>query len=203
LLAAMLVAIGIPVVLMAWVRTPFATGEHAVVPQPVPFDHRVPAYSLRLDCRYCHSSVDIASPAGMPPTTGCIGCHTKALQESPTFAPIRASLSSGRPIAWRRVDAVPDFVYFDHSIHVAKGVGCETCHGRVDQMAQVSQATPLSMAWCVSCHRDPAPNLRPRSEVTTMGWLAAHSAPARDSLGKRLMHDNGVLSLTSCSTCHR
>jgi len=203
LLVAALLVVGLPVALMAWVRTPFATGEGGMVAQPVPFDHRVHAHSLRVDCRFCHASVELAATAGVPPTTACVGCHTKALQESPTFAPVRASLASGRPIPWRRVNALPDFVYFDHSIHVAKGVGCESCHGRVDEMAQVSQATPLSMGWCVSCHRNPVASLRPREEITTMGWLETHTARSRDSIGARLMHTNGVLSLTSCSTCHR
>jgi len=203
LLVAALLVVGLPVALMAWVRTPFATGEGGMVAQPVPFDYRVHAHSLRVDCRFCHASVELAATAGVPPTTACVGCHTKALQESPTFAPVRASLASGRPIPWRRVNALPDFVYFDHSIHVAKGVGCESCHGRVDEMAQVSQATPLSMGWCVSCHRNPVASLRPRDEITTMGWLETHTARSRDSIGARLMHTNGVLSLTSCSTCHR
>lgn len=200
LVALLAIAVGVPVALMVWVRTSFATGEHADVKQPIAFDHRVHAHALRIDCRFCHAGAQVAAPAGLPPTTACVGCHNPGLRESRTFAPVRASIASGRPIPWRRVNAVPDFVFFDHSVHLAKGVGCETCHGRVDQMAQVSQATPMSMAWCVSCHRDPAPNLRPRSEITTMGWT-----PPRDSvaLAERLMRENHVRSLTNCSTCHR
>jgi hypothetical protein len=203
LLAIAVIGLGVPIALMVWVRTSFATGEHANIAQPVPFDHRIHARSLHIDCRFCHSTVEIAAPAGLPPTTACVGCHSAALQGSKTFAPVRASLSSGRPIVWHRVNALPDFVFFDHSIHVAKGVGCETCHGRVDRMAQVSQATPLSMGWCVGCHRDSAPNLRPRSEVTTMGWSEAHTGARADSAGRQLMIENHVRSLTSCSTCHR
>lgn len=203
LLAVLIVAVGIPIALMVWVRSSFATGEHAVVPQPIRFDHRIHAHGLRIDCRFCHSSVELAPMAGVPPTTACVGCHTNALQASPTFAPVRASLASMRPIAWRRVNELPDFVFFDHSIHVAKGVGCETCHGRVDQMAQVFQATPMAMQWCVGCHRDPVPNLRPRDQITTMGWTDAHSPAVRDSIGRALMSAHGVQRLTSCTTCHR
>ena len=204
LLAIVAIAGGIPVALMLWVRTSYATGEGAAVPQPIAFDHRVHAHSLRIDCRYCHATVERAANAGLPPTVACVGCHNKVMRESKPLAPVMASLASNRPIAWRRVDALPDFVFFDHSIHVAKGVGCETCHGRVDEMAQVAQAAPMSMGWCVSCHRDPAPNLRPRAEITTMGWSAAHPrSAASDSLGARLMREYRVQRLTNCSTCHR
>lgn len=203
LFALVAIGIGVPIALMVWVRTPAATGEHAVVVQPIAFDHRVHAHDLHIDCRYCHSTVMQSASAGLPPTVACVGCHTKALVQSAAFAPVRASLASNKPIVWQRVNALPDFVFFDHSIHVAKGVGCESCHGRVDQMARVAQATPMAMGWCVSCHRDPAANLRPRAEVTTMGWTAAHSVAVRDTLGERLMHGYNVQRLTSCSTCHR
>jgi hypothetical protein len=177
LFAAVVVALGVPATLMIWVRTSFASGEHASIVQPVPFDHRVHAHSLRIDCRYCHSTVELGADAGIPPTVACVSCHKTSLYESKTFAPVRASLASGRPIEWRRVNALPDFVFFDHSIHIAKGVGCATCHGRVDQMAQVEQATPMSMGWCLSCHRDPMPHLQPGAKQAR--------------------------SLTSCTTCHR
>lgn len=204
LLAIVAIAGGVPVALMLWVRTSYATGEGAAVSQPIAFDHRVHAHSLRIDCRYCHATVEQTASAGLPPTVACVGCHNKVMRESKPLAPVMASLASNRPIAWRRVDALPDFVFFDHSIHVAKGVGCETCHGRVDEMARVAQATPMSMAWCVSCHRDPAPNLRPRAEITTMGWSAAHPrSAATDSLGAQLAREYHVQRLTNCSTCHR
>ncbi|MFI5229611.1 MAG: cytochrome c3 family protein [Gemmatimonadales bacterium] len=203
LLGLIAVAGGVPLGLMLWVRTSFATGERANVPQPIPFDHRLHAGALQLDCRYCHASVEGAASAGIPPTAACIGCHNQPTLATAMFAPVRRSMETGRPIAWRRVDALPDFVFFDHSIHVAKGVGCETCHGRVDRMARVEQATPLSMSWCVSCHRDPAPHLRPPAAVTAMGWDAAHDRPHVDSIGVRLMHDLSIRRLTDCSTCHR
>jgi hypothetical protein len=198
-----IITVGVPLVLMLWVRTSYATGEHADIVQPVPFDHRIHAHDLRIDCEYCHATARTTAFAGLPPTSACVECHHTALLASPTFAPVRASLASHRPIPWRRVNTLPDFAFFNHSIHVAKGVGCETCHGRVDQMARVSQATSLSMGWCLDCHRDPAPHLRPRSEITTMGWVAGRTAASADSLGARLMHEYGVRRLTTCSTCHR
>ena len=203
LLALIVVAAGIPLGLMLWVRTSFATGAHTNVPQPVAFDHRLHAGGLGVDCRYCHASSERSATAGIPPTAACVGCHVDQVNASSILAPVRQSLATRKPIAWRRVNALPDFVFFDHSIHVAKGIGCESCHGRVDEMRRVEQAAPLSMGWCLGCHRDPAPYLRPRSEVTTMGWDSAHARPRLDSLGARLMHVYSVRRLTSCTTCHR
>lgn len=201
LLAIVVIVSAVLIAMMLWVRSAFGTGQHATVVQPVSFDHRVHAHALHIDCAYCHATVTTAATAGLPPTAACVGCHNKTMMASTALAPVRASLTSNKPIAWRRVNALPDFVFFNHSIHIAKGVGCETCHGRVDQMAQVSQATPLSMGWCLSCHRDPAPHLRPRSEITTMGWSPKPTDSA--ALGERLMHEYGVSRLTTCSTCHR
>src|SRR5262245_9761742 len=203
LLALVVLASGIPVALMLWVLTSYATGEHAVITQPVSFDHRVHAHALRIDCRYCHATAEIAATAGLPPSAACLGCHNPVLIESAPLAPVRASLASKQPIAWRRVNALPDFVFFNHSIHLAKGIGCESCHGRVDQMAQVAQATSMSMGWCVGCHRNPLPHLRPRTEITAMGWDATHTRPADDSVRARLARDYRVQSMTNCSTCHR
>jgi hypothetical protein len=203
LLAVIVVAVAVPLALMVYVRTSFATGEHADIAQPIPFDHRIHARGLRIDCRFCHSTVERAATAGIPPTIACVGCHNKAWRESEQFAPVRASLQSGRPIPWRRVNALPDFVYFDHSIHVAKGVGCATCHGRVDQMERVSQATPLSMRWCLDCHRDPARHLRPRTAIASMEWTPPAGHAARDSLAAALAAEYRVRRLTDCSDCHR
>lgn len=203
LLGLVAIAGGVPLGLMVWVRTSFATGEHANVAQPIPFDHRLHAGGLAIDCRYCHATAERTASAGLPPTVACIGCHNQAMLSTRIFAPVNASLASRRPIAWNRVDALPDFVFFDHSIHVAKGVGCETCHGRVDEMGRVQQATPLSMAWCVDCHRDPAPHLRPRGAITVMGWDSTHARPRVDAAGMQAMRDYSVRRLTSCTTCHR
>lgn len=187
-----------PALLMAWVRTPDLRRQYEPVSQPIPFSHPVHVTGLQVDCRYCHATVERAAHAGLPPTETCVPCHTDGFLDSRTMAPVRASLASGRAIPWQRVNGVPDYVYFNHAIHVTRGVGCETCHGRVDEMAQVYQAKPLTMAWCVDCHRDPVPALRPRGAVTAMGWQP--TAPDQRAELARLYD---VRRLTDCSTCHR
>lgn len=194
------VIIGGPLLLMAWVRTPYVTSQGNPVQQPVLFDHRHHVVDDGIECRYCHSTVDRSPSAGIPTTARCMGCHGQIWNESPLLARVRSSYFSGQPIPWVRVNRLPDFVYFDHSIHVAKGVGCESCHGRVDQMAAIEQAKPLTMGWCLSCHRRPEAQLRPRSEVTTMGWKPKENQLA---LGAALKKEYGVRSLTNCTTCHR
>lgn len=191
---------GVPLALMAWVRTPNASGQFAPVPQPVPFNHILHVKGFGIDCRYCHSAVERSATAGMPPTTTCVPCHSDTWMRSRELAPVRLSLTTGQPLQWNRVHKLPDFVYFNHAIHVAKGVGCETCHGRVDQMPRVYQAAPLTMGWCVDCHRDPTPYLRPRSAITTMGW---RPPIAQVALGRQLATEYHVQRLTNCSTCHR
>lgn len=203
LLAVVAIAIGVPVALMVYARTSFATGEHAVVTQPIPFDHRIHAYDLKIDCRFCHSTAERSANAGLPPTVACIGCHSKVWRESQQFAPVRASSDSGRPIAWRRVNALPGFVYFDHSVHLAKGVGCASCHGRVDQMARVEQAAPLTMQWCVDCHRDPGTNLRPKTLIANMEWKPPTDPERAAALRTELEGEYHTRRLTNCSTCHR
>jgi len=200
LVAAAFTLVGVPVGLMAWVREPNATRQYQPVSQPIAFDHRVHVTGLRIDCRYCHFSVERSATAGIPPSTTCVPCHSETLLSSRTLSPVRASITSGRAIQWRRVNALPDFVYFNHSIHVSKGIGCESCHGRVDRMARVYQAAPLAMGWCVSCHRDPAEHLRPAAAITAMGWTPP--VPQRQ-LGEQLMRQNHVRRLTNCTTCHR
>jgi hypothetical protein len=200
LVAAGCTLVGVPVALMAWVRTPNATRRYQPVAQPIAFDHRIHVTGQRIDCRYCHFSVERSASAGIPPSSTCVACHSETWMSSNELALVRASVATGQPIRWNRVNALPDFVYFNHAIHVAKGVGCETCHGRVDQMAAVYQAAPLTMSWCVDCHRDPAPHLRPLSEITTMGWTPP--TPQR-AFGEELVRENNVRSLTNCTTCHR
>jgi hypothetical protein len=200
LVLAALVVVGVPLALMAWVRLPQATGEGDPVQQPVLFDHRHHVVDDGIDCEYCHSTAERAATAGMPSSARCMGCHGQIWDRSPLLARVRESYYSGVPLAWVRVHRLPDFVYFDHSIHVRKGVGCESCHGRVDRMAAVYQAKPLTMGWCLECHRDPAPHLRPRDEVTTMGW----SPPGdRAALGRALMREYDVRTVTYCTGCHR
>jgi hypothetical protein len=200
LLAAACALVGLPVALMAWVRTPNATRRYQPVTQPIAFDHRVHVTGQRIDCRYCHYSADRSASAGIPPSSMCVPCHSASWMRTDVMAPVRTSVASGKPLQWNRVYALPGFVYFNHAIHVTKGVGCETCHGRVDQMASVYQAAPLSMQWCVSCHRDPAEHLRPVGEVTTMGWTPP--VPQRQ-LGEALVREHRVQQLTNCTTCHR
>ena len=175
--------------------------------QPVPFSHAVHAGKLKMDCRYCHTTVEAAAFAAIPPTQTCLNCHASIKSESPLLEPIRTSFKSGEPVTWIKVHDVPDFVYFNHSSHINKGVGCESCHGRIDQMEEVSQAKSLSMAWCLECHRSPEKQLRPRDSVTAMGWdcMAATGKP-QSQLGSELAAQYHVQSkhfLTSCSTCHR
>ncbi len=163
--------------LMAWVRRPAATGEDRLVEQPVPFDHRIHAQGLRIDCRYCHAGALRSRYAGLPPTEACVSCHNPVLLESATFAPVRASLATGRAIPWRRVHRLPDFVFFNHAVHLAAGFTCTSCHGAVDTMQVVRQVEPLTMRWCLDCHR-------------------AQSTGADHQTGDRRR-------LTHCSTCHR
>jgi len=201
LVGAAVVAVAVPAGLLAWVRTPNASGRRAPVPQPVPFAHVLHAGAFHIDCRYCHASVERASYAGMPPSSACVPCHDGQWLRSNVMALVMRSVATGRPIAWRRVNALPDFVFFNHAIHVKKGVGCETCHGRVDRMNVVYQTESLSMAWCVDCHRAPERYLRPVERVTTMGWSLPDSTQL--ALGRALVQRYDVRVRTACTTCHR
>ncbi len=190
----------IPVALMVWVRLPPVTGQGSTPAQPVAFDHRIHVTGLRIDCRYCHSSVERAATAGMPSTSTCIPCHSQVWRDAPPFAPVRRSLATGRPIPWRRVNAVPDYVYFNHAIHVRTGVGCETCHGRVDRMARVKQAQPLTMRWCLDCHRAPERYVRPVERITAMGWRPDRP---QSVVGPELVERYRIARPTHCTACHR
>lgn len=172
------------------------------VDQPVPFSHEHHVGDVGLDCRYCHGSVETSSFAGIPPTHTCMTCHSQLFTDAAMLAPVRDSLALDRPLRWNRVHDLPDFVYFDHSIHVHQGVGCVTCHGRVDRMPLTYRAEPLTMRWCLDCHRHPERHLRPREAVFDMDW-----EPVGDqlALGSRLMTDYHIQSarLDDCSVCHR
>jgi hypothetical protein len=198
LVAAAVLAVGIPVAIMVWVRTPAVTGQGRGAMQPMPFDHRIHVTGLRIDCRYCHNTVEREASAGLPATTTCVSCHDALWLSAAVFAPVRRSLATNRPIAWRRVDRLPDYVFFNHAVHLKGGVACESCHGRVDRMAQVRQAEPLTMSWCLDCHRNPEPRRRPADAITAMGWHPSPGAvhppplsPARQA------------AITTCSACHR
>jgi Cytochrome c7 and related cytochrome c len=181
-------------------QTSYVTEVHNARPQPVPFSHKHHVGELGLDCRYCHSTVEVSSSAGMPPTQTCMACHSQIWAGAAILEPVRASYRDSTPISWTRVNALPDFVYFNHSIHVAKGVGCTTCHGPIAEMNITWRAQSLYMRWCLECHTAPEKYLRPRSEV----FNAFYEPPSdQEALGKRLMTEYKVQELTTCTTCHR
>lgn len=192
--------LGYNVLLVGYVASPATTDVGYMPEQPVPFQHSIHAGDLGLDCRYCHTTVERAGFAAIPPTETCMNCHSLVRATSPRLEPVRQSWQTGKPVEWIKVHDLPEYVFFNHSAHVTRGVGCVSCHGRVDKMDVVQQVQPLSMSWCLDCHRDPAPNLRPKDEVTTMSWV-----PSEDprTLGTRLMKENNISPPTDCSTCHR
>jgi hypothetical protein len=181
----------------------YNTNQDMYVDQPIQFSHAHHVGGAGIDCRYCHTSVEESAFANIPPTKTCMNCHSQIWANAPILEPVRASFRDNTPLRWTRVHDLPDFVYFNHSIHVNKGVGCATCHGRVDQMPLMYQQASLQMNWCLDCHRDPARFVRPREEVYNMAW----ERPADDpGLGARLVQEYKIASvdqLTSCSTCHR
>ena len=190
-------------VAVVWARSEYANEEGRVVEQPVPFSHEHHVGGLGIDCRYCHTVVEKSEFAGIPSTETCMTCHSQLWTSAPMLEPVRESLRRDEPIRWRRVHDLADFVYFNHSIHVAKGVGCETCHGRVDEMPMTRQAAPLTMGWCLECHRDPAPFLRPKEKVFEMGWEPPEGS--RRAVGEQLVELYAIHTrqLTDCTVCHR
>lgn len=183
-------------------RSSYMTEVNVVRAQPVPFSHQHHVSGVGIDCRYCHSSVEQSAFAGVPPTRTCMNCHSQIWADSPMLEPVRESYRTGRPLRWTRVHNLPDFVYFDHSIHVHKGVACVTCHGRVDRMPLMWQARSLQMEWCLECHRHPEHFIRPREHVFDMDW----TPPVPQLLlGQELVrrYDIRLEQLTDCSICHR
>ena len=196
------------VLLITWIvfslmRSSWATRQDEFVEQPIQFSHAHHAGGMGIDCRYCHTSVENSSFAGIPPTRTCMNCHSEIWNTAPILEPVRASFRDNLNLTWIRVNDLPDFVYFNHQIHVRQGVGCATCHGRVDQMPLTYQATSLLMEWCLDCHRAPEKYLRPRDQVFNM----AYEPPANQlELGRRLKQEYGISTvehMTSCSVCHR
>jgi len=163
--------------------------------QPIPYSHKLHVGELGLDCRYCHANVERSPEAMIPPTQTCMGCHAVVKADSPKLASLRDSWKSGNPVPWIRVHELPDHAYFDHSAHLPAGVGCASCHGRIDQMEVVRLDAPLAMSWCLDCHRNPAPNLRPRSELTNMSWKPDEGGP--------VLAETRVRPPEHCSGCHR
>jgi hypothetical protein len=168
--------------------------------QPVPYSHALHAGDLGIDCRYCHNTVDVSAFASVPPTQTCMNCHANIRPESEMLLAVRESHASGMPVEWIRVHDLPDFVYFNHSAHVTRGVGCVECHGRVDKMETVNQDQPLSMAWCLSCHRHPDEHLRPLDQITNMAWQPPEGAGV---VGAQIRQAFAINPPTDCSTCHR
>ena len=211
----MLIAVGTPVAVTGlvfaiwyWFSPEFTDVGHQPT-QPVPFSHALHAGELGLDCRYCHNTVEKAALAAIPPTQTCMNCHTQvhgsnrdtadANSYSPALQPVVESWETGEPIQWVRVHLLPDYAYFNHSVHLAAGVGCSSCHGRIDQMQVVRQDQPLSMGWCIDCHRNPGPNLRPLDQITNMAWDVANNDYDPSADPARIREVNPP---QHCSGCH-
>ena len=181
-------------------RSDYVTEVGDAKEQPVPFSHKHHVGDVGIDCRYCHTSVETSAFAGIPPTETCMSCHAQLFADSPMLEPVRASFRNGTPIRWTRVHELPGYVYFNHSIHVHKGVGCSTCHGRVDQMPLMWRTSRLQMEWCLECHRAPERFVRPRDQIFNMEWQPpANQAEA----GQKLLKEYQIQKLTDCYTCHR
>ncbi|NOZ71388.1 MAG: cytochrome c3 family protein [Chloroflexi bacterium] len=192
--------------LMAWVffQSPFMRGITMSTEQPVPYSHKVHVGQLGLDCRYCHTDVENSAFANVPSSDICMGCHSQVWAGNAVFEPVRASYEEDKPLAWNRVYDLPDYVYFNHSIHLNKGVGCETCHGRLDQMPLTRKESTLTMRWCLECHRNRAKYIRPRDQVFTIGWQAPDNiAEIQQLLVEEYHVDVEQFNITDCSICHR
>ncbi len=184
-------------------RSSYLTGRGVEKQQPVQFSHKHHVGDDGIDCRYCHTSVETAASAGIPPTQTCMNCHNQLYADQEYLEPIRASYRDNKPIEWERVHDLPGYAYFNHSIHVAKGVGCSTCHGAIDEMPAVFQENTLQMEWCLSCHKDPSQFIRPKEEIYNMDWKDSNlTADERTQLKQDYKIRSKEL-LTSCSTCHR
>jgi hypothetical protein len=188
---------------LAAARSPYMTRQNITREQPIQFSHKHHVGDDGIDCRYCHTSVETSAFAGIPPTKTCMNCHSVLFNNAGYLEPVRESYRDDKSIEWVKIHRLADFVYFNHSIHVNKGVGCSTCHGRVDEMPLVFQANTLLMQWCLDCHRNPAPNLRPMDKVFVMDWSPG---PDQEKEGQNFMVERKIRTtaeLTSCSTCHR
>ena len=193
--------------------SPWVTRQNVAREQPIQFSHERHVAGNGIDCRYCHTSVEQSRFAGIPPTKTCMNCHSQIFSNAPFLEPVRASFNSNTPLRWTRVHDLPDFVYFDHSIHIDKGVGCTTCHGQVDRMPLMWQASTLQMSWCLDCHRNPERHVRPRDAVFRVDYqqpssrrpvkVGATTYTDQLELGKALVAEYQIQKLTSCSTCHR
>ena len=192
---------GAVILLLLWVnRTSWVTRAYEAREQPVPFSHEHHVGGMGVDCRYCHTSVEKSAYAGIPPTKTCMNCHSLIWSHSPTLEPVRESLRTDTSIEWTKVHDLPDFVYFNHSAHVNKGVGCSSCHGRVDKMPLVWQEHSLQMEWCLDCHRHPERFVRPKEQVFN---IAYETPDNQEELGRELVKKYNIKTQVTCSTCHR
>jgi hypothetical protein len=194
---------GVLYLMAAFTRSDYNTEVNVALDQPIQFSHKHHVADAGIDCRYCHTTVEKTASAGFPPTKTCMGCHAQLWSTAAFLEPVRASWKTEQPLKWRRVHDLPDYVYFNHSIHVTKGIGCSSCHGRVDQMPLMMKVNTLQMEWCLACHRNPEAHLRPKEEIFNMAW-----EPPSNQLeeGKKLRAEYRIRSnalLQSCSTCHR
>jgi len=181
-------------------RSSYVTDAGLEREQPIPFSHAHHVGAIGIDCRYCHTSVEVSSFAGIPPTKTCMNCHSQLYADSPTLEPVRRSFRENEPILWNRVNDLPDFVYFDHSAHINKGVACITCHGPVNRMDLMYKEATMKMEWCLDCHRHPERYVGPREAVFLTDWSPPHDEP---DLGKRLVKEYEIAPRTDCNTCHR
>lgn len=194
---------GIVLACVNYYATPKYTRVGYAPQQPVPFSHALHAGQLGLDCRYCHSNVDKSGHSNIPTAQTCMNCHSIIKQDSPLLAPVRESYASGNPVKWVNVHETPDYVYFNHSVHVARGVSCVECHGKINEMEVVKHDQPLSMSWCLDCHREPEKVLRDPKLVTNLDWKHPGGAEGQAEQGKKFVHDWNVQPPQSCSGCHR
>jgi hypothetical protein len=191
---------GVLLALFLLARSGYATGAGDPYDQKVPFSHNHHTTGVGIDCRYCHTTVETSATASIPPTQTCMNCHSQIWTNAPMLEPVRESYRSGKSLEWRKVNDLPDFAYFNHSAHVNKGVGCTTCHGQIGEMPLVYQAESLQMEWCLTCHKNPEPFLRPKSEVNAPVW----NPPANQlEVGRKLRRQYDANPRLSCSTCHR
>ncbi len=184
-----------------WPRLDYARHVRWTVEQPVPFSHKHHVAGLGIDCRFCHTAVEVSSNAGLPPTYTCMTCHSQIWTNAALLAPVRDSLADGTPIVWHRITDLPDYVYFNHSIHIAKGVGCQSCHGEIATMPLTYKARTLTMQFCLNCHRNPGPNLRPRSAIYDTEWHRTADTPSPAAL--MALYHVPDRNLTDCTICHR
>lgn len=192
-------------VVYAVYRSPYTTDQNVPRVQEVPFSHQHHVSGLGIDCRYCHDSVEKSAFAGIPPTETCMSCHSQVWVDAPMLQPVRHSLATQQPLRWARVNQVPDFVFFNHSIHVQKGIGCSTCHGRVDQMPLTWKAHSLYMRWCLDCHEAPEKQIRPKDQIFNMQWQppADQVAQGRKLIKEYRISTDRLQELRDCSMCHR